>query len=265
MQKRRSFLPLFLIFLVLSFLVIFLASHNLFFGKNLVEDVLFPVTSAIYKIVTYPANLFHNTADEKLQQENLSLRLQLVGMQKLQTENKALHDQFETTDVPTTNLLPAGIIGDPQFIPGISAPEALILNKGRADGLTVGMAVIYEKNIVGILSQVTDHTSFVTVVSNKATSFIAETSNTNAQGVLAGQGNGVMVLGSVLLSDKLQVGDMVVTTGSTDIAGHGIPPGFIVGKIISVDKNPSSLYQTASVKSLLQIEKLSTVFVMTGN
>lgn len=264
MQKRQSLLPLFLVFLILSIFVVFLASRNLFFGKNIFEDILFPITGVVYKVVTFPANLFHNSADEKLQQENISLRQQLVGMQKLQTENKALHDQFETTDVPTTNVLPAAVIGDPQFIPGISAPETLILNKGTADGLATGMAVIYEKNIIGMLTKVTDHASLVTLVSNKATSFTAQTSGTNAQGVLAGQGNGVMVLGSVLLSDKLQVGDMVVTTGSTDLAGHGLPAGFIVGKIISVDKNPSSLYQTASVKSLLQIEKLSTVFVMTG-
>lgn len=264
MEKRRSFLPIFFLFLFLSLVVFFLSSHKLLFGQNLLEDALFPIQSGIFKIVRLPGNVFQNTSLSELQKENISLHKQLVNLQEIQTEDKALHDQFETSSVVSNNLLPANVIGDPQFIPGVNAPEVLILDQGKSSGVKIGQAVVYEQNVIGIISQVTDHTSLVTLVSNTITSFTAKTSTTNAQGVMTGQGNGVMVLGSVLLSDALHVGDTIVTTGSENLQGQGLPPGFIVGKILSVSKTPSSLYQSASVKSLLTVEKLNTVFIMTG-
>ena len=264
MHKRQSFLPIFFLFLFLSLLVFFLSSHNLLFGQNVLENILFPIQGGLFKIIRLPSNLFQNSQLEQLQKENMSLRKQLVNFQQIQTEDKALHDQFETTSITSTHLLPADVIGDPQYIPGVNAPEVVILDQGNASGVKAGQAVVYEQNVIGLITKVAEHASEVTLVSNTATSFTAKTSGSNAQGVLTGQGNGVMVLGSVLLSDTLHVGDTVVTTGSQNLQGQGLPSGFIVGKIISVNKTPSSLYQSASVKSLVTVERLNTVFIIIG-
>lgn len=265
MQKRQSFLPIFLIFTAASLIVVFLSSHHMFFGQNLLEDGIFPLQNIIFRLVVLPGNLFKNTTNEKLQTENLSLHQQLANVQQLEEDNKALRDQFETTSISSSSLLPARVIGDPQFFPGVSSPEILILDKGEKDGVRVGDTVVYKNNIVGTVSRTTDTASQITVVSNKATSITAQTSKTEAQGVLSGQGNGVMVLGSVVLSESLQKDDMVITSGSQDINKKGYPPGLIIGRIMSVNRDPSSLYQSASVKSLLQIEKLTTVFILKGN
>ena len=95
-------------------------------------------------------------------------------------------------------------------------------------------------------------------------SFPAKTSQTNAIGVLKGSGNNTMVLDNVVLSDDLKVGDLVVTAMDQDIKSQGFPPNFIIGKIISVEKNPSSLFQRASLSGLVDVTKLSFVFVITG-
>jgi len=46
-------------------------------------------------------------------------------------DNKALRDQFQTENPKSTNLIEADIIGAPGFIPGISIPETLVLNRGE--------------------------------------------------------------------------------------------------------------------------------------
>jgi rod shape-determining protein MreC len=70
---------------------------------------------------------------------------------------------------------------------------------------------------------------------------------------------------NVVLSEKLEKDDLVRTKGDVDERGQGFPPDLIVGKIISVNKQPSALFQSAEVKSLVDFSRLSTVFVITQN
>ncbi len=262
MQSKRSFLPVFLICIFLGGVIFFLSRQHILPGETLLQDTFFPVQGGIFRIVRWPSGFFQINDLQKLKQENQQLQAQLVHMQQLEQDNTALRDQFQTTTISSQSLLSAEVVGDSGFFPGVSNPESLVVNKGKSDGVVLGNAVIYKTNVLGVISAITDHFALVTLVSNKITSFTAKTSMTNAQGVVSGQGNGVMVLGNVVLSDTLKVGDMVLTSGSQDLSGKGFSPGLIVGKILSVHKTPSSLYQTASVESLLDVGKLTTVFIM---
>lgn len=262
MKKQSSFLPVFFLFLILSTLVIFLSQERFLFGINFFQNALFPIEGVLFQVVHVPSGWFVDNKVAQLEAENRALIQKLVAMQKLQQDNAALFDQFQTTTIPSSRLLPATVIGEPEFIPGLTTAETMTLNKGKADGVHVGSTIVYKTNLIGLVTKTSDHASLVTLVSNKATSFTVKTSKTSAQGVLKGQGNGVMIMGNVLLPDTLRQNDIVLTNGSEDINGNGFPPGLIVGKIISVDKNPSSLYQSASVESLVNFSRLSTVFVM---
>ena len=73
-----------------------------------------------------------------------------------------------------------------------------------------------------------------------------------------------MILDNVLLTENLKNGDLVLTKGDVNLNGEGFLPGLIVGKIISVEKSPSALFQKAQVEGLVDVTKLSTVFVITG-
>jgi rod shape-determining protein MreC len=159
-------------------------------------------------------------------------------------------------------LLPANIIGASGFIPGTSSPEAIILDKGREDGLRVGNAVLYKNNLLGKISRITDSLSEVILVTNTSSSFTAKTSASGALGVIKGQGGKKMILDNVLLSDNLKSSDLVLTNGDTDLNGQGFPPGLVVGKIVAVDKKASSLSQRAEVESFIDFTNLTTVFVL---
>lgn len=264
-MERRNFLPIFSLFLFLSIAVLLLARVPLFSGLGFVSNPLFNAQYVVFSALTFPAQFFSDKKLSALQAENIQLRTQLVHDEKLQADNAALRDQFETTQIPSNNLLPAQVIGDPNFIPGISNPETLIVQKGKKDGVAVGQPVVYKNNLIGQITSSADTASLVTLVSNKVSSFTVRTSETRAQGVLTGQGDGVMILGNVVLSDTLRIGDTVLTNGSQDTTGHGYPPDLVVGKIVSVNKNASSLYQSASVESLLNISKLTNVFILVNH
>ncbi|HZJ18567.1 MAG TPA: rod shape-determining protein MreC, partial [Patescibacteria group bacterium] len=69
-------------------------------------------------------------------------------------------------------------------------------------------------------------------------------------------------LDNVLLSENLKKGDIILTKGDIDQEENGYPPDLIIGKIISVDKSPSALFQKADVVSLVDLSKLTTVFII---
>lgn len=261
MEKRTNLLPVFIGSLVIVVCIVFLgALGTLTFLRNGISWTVFS-TSQLFS-----ASLAHFSEDSSaissLKKENRQLTLQLVKLQTLEADNKALRDQFQTESISSQTLLPATVVGRPYVVPNISFPENFVINVGQKNGIKIGMAVIADNMIVGTISQTSDYYSQVSLVSSKTSSFAGKDSN--AIGVVKGQGNGDILFENVLLSQELKVGDMIVTSGNQDISGIGYPPNILIGKITGVEKNPSDLYQRARVKTLLSLDTLSNVFVLTG-
>ncbi len=258
MQRRQSWLYIFLFFLLITVFVFFIFKTPLLNPvKSLTQNIFFPISSAIHNILKIDDKPKQNS-----EEKTLDLSKSLIDQKKLEADNKALRDQFETTFVNPSNLIPATIVGSPAFIPGVTFPENLIVQKGEVDGVKKGQLVIYKDNLVGKVTEVSGNYSKITLLTNQAFSLTAQTVLTNAIGVAKGQGSGEVMLDNVVLSDALNVGDLVKTKGDLNIKGEGVSPNLILGKIISINKNPSSLFQTAKVKTLLDFSHLSTVFII---
>lgn len=264
MQKRKSFLGIFIFFLALSFLI--LASSRVSFLQpidSLTKAIFSPFQSLTYGISSKLTNLTTSREIKRLSDENKDLTKKIVDQKKLEADNNALRDQFQITNPRSTNLVPAQIVGAPGFLPGISVPETVIVNRGEKDGVTVGNAVIFKDNLIGRVVKTSSYLSTVLLITNSSSSFTATTLETNSAGVVKGQGGGEIILDNVLLSENLKKGDVVLTKGDMDQDTVGFPANIIVGKITSVSKKPSDLFQRAEVTSLIDFVKLTDVFIIT--
>ncbi|MCL4353379.1 rod shape-determining protein MreC [Patescibacteria group bacterium] len=263
MKKRSSQVSLFLIFIFLSLLFYFAFQDNLLKPiSRPLQNVFSPVFSAVYSGFSGITNFDSASKVKELKDENAALTEKLVDQTKLQQDNQALRDQFETVTPKSTILVPAQIVGAPGFIPGISFPETFTINVGSKDGIKAGEAVILKNNLIGRVTKVNYYLSSVLLVTNENSSFTATTMETNALGIVKGQGGGEMILDNVLLSDNLKAGDIVLTKGDVGASGAGFMPGLIVGKIVSISKNASDLFQKAKIESLVDFSKIDTVFVV---
>ena len=262
MRKKENFFVAFFIVLILSLFIFGLSKTGILFPVTSITQKLFsPFQGLTYGVFNSFENFGTSGQVKKLEAENIDLASIISDEQRLKEENSALLDQFKTADVQTQSLLPAQIVGAPGFIPGFSVPETFIINKGTSDGVESGDTVVYKNNLVGRVSKVEGFLSQVSLVTNSSSSFTAKTSQ-GVLGVIKGQGGGQMILDNVLLSDNLSTKDLVLTNGDTNLSGGGFPPGLVVGKIVSVDKRPSDLFQRAMVTSFLDFSKLTTVFVI---
>ncbi len=263
MHKKANPFITFFVFLFLTLAILVFAKTPLF--KPLGEALGFiiaPFEKLVFKTFN-PNNLnFYSDEFKKLKEENLNLKKLLVDQKGLMAQNKALNDQFLIVSLKSQNELPANIIGAPSFIPGFSPPDSLILDKGEKDRVEKGQAVIVKDNLIGKIANVSKNFSTVELLTSKPSLLTVKTMETSALGIIKGDGGENLILDNVLLSEKLKVGDLVLTKGDQDINGKGIPPGLIVGEISSVDKKPSSLFQSAKVKGLIRTGALSTVFII---
>lgn len=254
MQRRANFFPIFFIFLLLAGVIFFFAQKGAFAGLvGFFETATVPVQRFTFGIFNGEGGL---SPEERLREENRTLLTQLAKQKELEKENRALHDQFEAGKISTQQLLPAKVIGRNN--------DQIVIDKGSADNVEAGKIIVYKDNLIGKVAKVSTHLSIVHLITHPATSFTAEEVKTESLGVIKGKGGSLLLFDNVVLSDKLEKNDLVVTKGDIDEHGQGFPPELVVGKITAVYKQPSALFQAAEVKSLVDFAKLHTVFVITN-
>lgn len=262
MHKRSNFFAYFFVFLFLSLLLFFLSKLSFFKPiYSFAGSAFAPVQSLTYGLFSSLTNIGSTSKIKLLQDENRILLKKIADLQKIEADNKALRDQFQTVNIRSTSLVFAQVIGAPGFLPGVSIPETIILNRGENDGVKVGNAVIYKDNLIGRVVKISKYLSSVLLITNSSSSFLASSLETSAQGVVKGEGGGI-VFDNVLLSESLKKDDFILTKGDINEKGEGFPPGLIVGKITSVSKNASDLFQKAELKQLIDLTKLNSVFIV---
>ncbi len=263
MQNKQNFLPFFTVFFTLSILIILLGKTGIVNGViSIVDRSTLPIRTVSLSVLGL--SKLQNKQLNQLIQKNAELQKQLINKDELTKENKALKDQFASTKISSQDLIPAKVVGYEGLIPGTSLPSYLIIDKGTSDGIQNGSAVVSGEYLIGTLKTVNSHFSKIVLVTNKSTNFAAKvlTDSSEIDGIIKGKGTDDLVLDNVLLSQNLQKDKWVLTKGGRDETGNGFPPDLIVGKIVSIDKNPSDLFQRAAVNSPIDFSNITTVFVI---
>lgn len=251
MRRAKSVLPIFLLLFILS------ASLFFFFQDSItkpLQTITLPIQKWIFtSVATVPIVI--NGNEKALREENNALRIQIAKLHELERDNKALRGQFQVSNPAPPSLLPATVVG-------ISENEIMI-DKGSEDRVQVGNIIVLKDNLIGKVAKTSPRVSLVTLITHSSTSFTAQTAKTEAIGVIKAQGGDTITLENVVLSDQLNKDDLVLTKGDVDKNGGGFPPKLVVGKVVSVNKKASNLFQSAQIKSLVDFDKTRMVFVIT--
>lgn len=261
MQKKSGFWGVFLVVAFLCVVILGLSLSGRLKFLSFLEKPTAAIQSFSYNLFRKLPFVSEDLKSKRLKEKNLELLGRVADYEKLQKENAALSDQFQTAYPADHELLQAEVISAPGFIPGVSIPNILILNKGSRDGLKTGQAVVVKNNLVGLIAKVSVNLSEVNALNNPSSFFTAKTEN-GAAGVVKNQGG--LTLDNVLLSESIKEGELVLTKGDIDSEGAYVPPDLVIGKIISVEKNPSALFQKAKIESFVDFTKLNTTFVYLG-
>lgn len=136
----------------------------------------------------------------------------------------------------------------------------LLIDQGRINGLTEGLAVISGNGtVVGKVAKVEESQARVVLVSNPACRFAAALLNeSGTSGVAEGQMSLTIKLDYVPMSKSLSVGDLLVTSGLET----GVPRGLLLGKVSEVKRDTNDVWQSAVIEPLADPDSLSIVSVI---
>ena len=254
--KQKTFLVL-LSLVALFFILDVLGIMG--FVSDVTQKVTTPIQISLYKsqndiksffsVISEIGSLKQKETD--LEYENSLLLAENASLKKLEAENKLLREQLGDK-IAGNKLIVASVIGqDPLF-----SASKILISKGKDYGIEEGNFVILKNILIGEITAVHGSSSLVTLLEDSESKIPAVTGK-SAQGILEGEFGNRMSLVNVVQNETLQVGDIVFSSGEADY-----PKGLVLGRIGSIDKNPSAIFQSAEVSPLVPFEDLETVFVM---
>jgi rod shape-determining protein MreC len=196
--------------------------------------------------------------NQALRQQISRLRAELAANEEIRQENLRLHQLLRIKErAEPLDLLVA------QVISTTSTPlfRSVRLDRGRADGLELGAAVLHQDGLVGRVALLGESYADVLLLvdSNSSADVLVQRSRARAR--LRGQG-GDSSLGLevqyLARTAEVQPGDVLITSG----LGNSFPKGLRVGRVTAVSQRAFGLYQQATVEPAVDFHRLETLLVV---
>jgi len=234
--------------------------------EELLAYVIGPIQRSVASLVGGAGDLFGSFRDAReLRDENRRLQSEInrlttdnVRLKELEAENAALRDLLKfVRSNPTYTTQPADVIGrDPSPYFG-----TLIINAGDNRGLKPGMPVITGGSaLVGRVLQVSPRTAKVQLMGDMSSAVNALIQDSRATGLVRGQPDGSLVMDFIPQEEKVKLGDVVLTSG----LGGDLPRALVIGTVTEVTKRDIDLFQSASLRPAVDLNRLEVVQVITN-
>lgn len=195
--------------------------------------------------------------NERLLEENLSLKSQLAKLKDVRKENDELRNQIGLAPHDAYKLEAAVMIG--KDMSGQS--EFVYIDKGSKQGIKEYMAVIVGEGIlIGKVAKVFPTTSQVELLFGKNSKVNAEIVESGAKGIVRGEYGTAVVLDMIPQTFEINKGDSVITSG----VGSLLPRGLLIGYAQEPVPTPDQLFQQASLVFPIQLETVRVVWIIKG-
>ena len=139
----------------------------------------------------------------------------------------------------------------------------LVIAAGSDAGITRHAPVLAAGTLVGAVTEVTDDTALVTLLTDEASAVAARTIRGNALGLLQSGEGGSLVLANVTKDKDVSVGDLVATSGSrSEQLPSLFPRGIPIGLVTSVSQSDTEPFKQVQVQATADLSNLDVVTVL---
>lgn len=208
-------------------------------------------------------------SDSELQRENDALRAErdalaaeVARLREYETEVNQLRAQLNVQDArPDWKLVTARV----SFPDPSNLNKFITIDKGSADGIQKGMAVVDPNYFVGLVTEVSEHSAKITLAIDMTAVVAAQDQATGAAGNAYGmwQEGQRMELRRVDRGSTLKDGDPITTSTNATVSSAYVPGGILIGQ---VDGDPvldnQGDTQTVKVVPFCDFDNLEVVSVI---
>lgn len=268
-NRNRMLIVLFGIVVLIALIGFSLSDRD---STTKAEQYTGDTVAATQKVVDAPfsfiGNIFSSiTGSFSALEENKALKEQLDMLPQLQAdnerlaaENEELRESLEVSSSMAYETVNARVISraPDQWL------ESFTIDKGEKDGLEEGMAVSTSEGLIGIVTRVNGHSSFIEMISTNASqNNMSVEVRHNDEAVYGNIRNfdtekDVLVVENIKSQVKLEEGDEVYTSGLTG----AFPEGIVIGKVVEVENDEYGLSQNAYVQMNSDLNDVDNVFVL---
>ncbi len=184
------------------------------------------------------------------------LEQEAARLAEAELENERLKRLLDFRETLRGDLVAARVVG--RDATGLS--RTLTIDRGEADGVKKGAAVLVPEGVVGQVFLVSGHAARVLLISDHNSGVDALVQRTRARGIVEGTVDGGCGLKFLKRTEDVQIGDLVVTSGLDGIFPKALP----VGRVTAVDKRGQGLFQYAELAPDADFERLEEVLIARG-
>ena len=197
--------------------------------------------------------------NEELRAEVSELHAQVERLASADRENARLREALRyQSDHPRRDIITARVVGRDS----LDVLDTIVIDRGVASGIRVGMAVVANGGLAGQITAVTDHSADLLPIDSTSSSVgvMTDSERGSADGIVDGDGSGGLVMRRIDPDDPITKGDMVITS----VLGGNFPRGIPVGRIVIVERSASSVFRVAKVNPLARSARLDVIQVILG-
>jgi rod shape-determining protein MreC len=189
-----------------------------------------------------------DAANVRLAADNLVLRLKLMRFESLEQENLRLRAARESSARVVQRTLVAEIVRvdlDP-------FRQRVLVNKGTTDGVFRGQAALDAHGIFGQVTRAGPLSAELILISDPEHAIPVQVNRTGARSIALGTGrSGLLSLPYLPQNADVIAGDLLVSSG----LGGVYPPGYPVGKVTSVVRDPAQPLLAVEAEPLAALDR----------
>lgn len=244
-------------YIILSVLVIFslfIISQNQSPAVQKVRAIAFGTFASVTSIVSDIFNIKSlKKENEQLRETNAKLMLQLSKLREAAIVNDELKEMLALKDTSGFPLISASVVSK-----SFSRVQGTItLNVGSSDSVKVGMPVITDKGLVGIIYSVSSKYSIVRTLQNVDLKITVKDERTRENGLMKWNGEKLVII-NVPKTYQIKKGDRIVTSELSSLVPFPIPVGVAAGS----NNVETGIFNEIQVIPFVDFTKVENVFVL---
>ncbi len=258
----------FIFLLVVVALLIFLnKTENLNQIKNYTTSFASPIGKTFQTYSNKVNNFFWTieNIDEfkneniRINEENLKMGYEILKLKEMQRENEILRKQMKFSK----NSCSAGVCIKWQMasITGRDPSnfgKYVFIDLGKNNDIQEGQPVVVSGGLlIGKIIEVFTNFSKVMLITDSKSSINSITQISRSNGVVRGSYATGVKLEMINQSEKLTVGDLIITSGLED----KIPKGLIIGRVLNIEESANNVFKSAEINMFVDINKVEEIFI----
>lgn len=244
----------YIVLVILLIISVILLSQNSSQGVQKVRSIAFGTFASVTSVFTDIFNISNlKSENENLRRTNAEMMLHLSRLREYAIVNEDLKGLLALKDSSKFPLIPSTIVSKSLT----KSQGTITLNAGKNQSVKVGMPVITDKGIVGIVYSISDNYSIARTLTNVDLKITVKSERTRENAVMKWNGEWLVMI-NVPKTFDLKKGDRIVTSEISSIIPFPLPVG-LVYEIGNVEKG---IFNEVRVYPFVDFQKVENVFIL---